>query len=78
MKTILSLLIGLLLTASLSASVRAFEKGACEPDIEKYCKDVPIVGGKLKECLQKHIHELSDPCKANLLDLYLEKKQQGK
>jgi hypothetical protein len=41
----------------------------CAPDIEKFCKDVPIGGGRIQACLEKHEKELSPECAARHQDL---------
>ena len=48
-----------------------FQQGArtrdvCKSDIEKFCKDTPHGGGKVKLCLQEHQADLSPDCKAQL------------
>ncbi|MFO1463973.1 MAG: cysteine rich repeat-containing protein [bacterium] len=75
MKNLIIAALGLVITASLAPLAHAFEFGACKKDIEKYCKDAGIEGGALKTCLHQHLAQLSDPCKANLVDIWLEKKQ---
>lgn len=61
--------------ALFAPAAQAFDPGACHPDIEKFCKNEKIADGELKACLKKHLAQLSDPCKANLVDLWLEKKR---
>ncbi len=34
-----------------------------------------LIIAALKTCLHQHLAQLSDPCKANLVDIWLEKKQ---
>jgi hypothetical protein len=38
---------------------------ACKDDIAKFCKDVRG-GGKVRDCLNQHVSELSDACKTEL------------
>lgn len=75
MKKVATLVLSAITLTLLATSAQAFDPGACHPDIEKYCKNEKIVDGELKACLKKHLAELSDPCKANLVDLWLEKKK---
>lgn len=75
MKIFASLLLGAITLSLLAAAAHAFEAGACHEDIEKYCKNEKVMDGELKACLKKHLQELSDPCKANLVDVWLEKKK---
>lgn len=35
---------------------------ACQGDLKKLCKDVPMNGFKIAQCLQEHEAELSKPC----------------
>jgi len=58
------------------AGAHAFNEGACAEDAGKYCKGVPAAGGKLKECMIKHRSELSNACKANLLDVLVKEREQ--
>jgi len=39
-------------------------KAACQPDVEKFCANVPQGGGQIRDCLRQHQNELSDACKA--------------
>jgi hypothetical protein len=39
---------------------------ACESDVQQFCKDVRLGGGRLAQCLQQHMSELSSTCKAEL------------
>ena len=62
------IIFALLTTALLAQPALAWNKGACKADADKLCKDVPMAGGKLKKCLKEHEPQLTDACKANLLD----------
>jgi hypothetical protein len=42
---------------------------ACGADVEKYCKDVPVGGGRRYKCLKDHENELSAPCKKHIADV---------
>jgi hypothetical protein len=37
-------------------------RGACKPDVEKFCKDIKPGGGRIWTCLKSHEAELSQPC----------------
>jgi Cysteine rich repeat len=39
---------------------------ACQSDVQQFCKDVRLGGGRLAQCLQQHASELSPSCKAEL------------
>jgi Cysteine rich repeat len=45
----------------------AARQGPCAADIEKLCKDVPRGGAAIRQCLKEHQADLSDTCKARLL-----------
>ena len=75
MKKVATFVLSVITLSLLATGAQAFDPGACHPDIEKYCKNEKIADGELKACLKKHLAELSDPCKANLVDLWLEKKK---
>ena len=75
MKSISFLLFGILSLTLVASTAQAFQMGACHDDIEKYCKGVKLKDDGMKDCLKKHLAQLSDPCKANLVDIYIEKKK---
>jgi Cysteine rich repeat. len=54
--------VGLGLCASASAQTAA-EREACEADYQKFCSSVVPGGGRIVECLSKHLDELSPACK---------------
>ena len=35
---------------------------ACEADRKQFCRDVPLGGGAMLQCLESHAQEVSDPC----------------
>jgi len=37
---------------------------ACQSDVKKFCKDAPLIGFRIAQCLQEHEAELSKPCLA--------------
>ena len=39
-----------------------FISPACQADFKKFCKDVPMKGLSIAQCLQEHLAELSKPC----------------
>jgi hypothetical protein len=39
---------------------------ACEPDVQKFCKDAKPGGGRILRCLGEHEAELAPACKAAL------------
>ena len=55
----------------------AFEPGACKADEAKYCKDAPTANDGKKKCMKEHMSQLSDACKANILDVAVEKKEKS-
>ena len=38
------------------------QKGACRPDVEKFCQGIKPGGGRIWACLKSHEAELSQPC----------------
>jgi hypothetical protein len=42
------------------------KNGACKTDKVKFCKDVKAAGGKVGDCLKKHIEEVAPSCKDSL------------
>ncbi len=40
--------------------------GACKGDVEKFCKDVKVGEGRMRQCLREHRSELSDQCKERI------------
>ena len=55
----------LLLPSSMASSVEL--TGACLKDAKAQCPDVQPGGGKIRDCLNTHIADLSDDCKAVLV-----------
>ena len=39
---------------------------ACQGDVQQFCQDVRLGGGRLAQCMQQHASELSPSCKAAL------------
>jgi hypothetical protein len=55
------------------ADVRA----ACAADLQKLCPDAkPGPGGGLRECVQAHFNDLSDPCKQAIMAMRQQMQQQ--
>ena len=42
----------------------AAEREACQADFEKYCPGVQPGGGRVLECLGKHLDQLTPQCKS--------------
>jgi len=42
---------------------------ACGADVEKYCKDVPVGGGRRYRCLKEHEKDLSEPCRKHIAEV---------
>ena len=61
-------LIGLVMIAFLLPSGAALAKNPCKEDRDKFCADVKAAGGKVAECLEKRINELSAECKEKLTE----------
>jgi hypothetical protein len=53
-----------------SVAQTAAERAACQADFEKFCAGVEPGGGRVVECLAKHLNELTPQCqtvvKANM------------
>lgn len=41
---------------------------ACAPEIEKYCANIERGPGRMRTCLEGHVSELSDACKARVAE----------
>ena len=46
----------------------ALAKNPCKDDRDKFCADVKAAGGKVAECLEQHVKELSPDCKEKLAE----------
>ncbi|HSD11667.1 MAG TPA: cysteine rich repeat-containing protein [Candidatus Binatia bacterium] len=55
---------GLVVVAMATAAPAQPQGRPCEPDIQKLCKGVPFGGGKVRDCLNEHLKDLSPGCKA--------------
>ena len=54
----------LLVCFSFSAHAGLFDaRKACEPDVQKFCKDIVPGGGRIIKCLKEHAADLSADCK---------------
>ena len=58
MRYLTALMIGVLIPTAVIA------KGECKDDRKKFCKDVMEAKGDVGGCLDKHMAELSEACKA--------------
>jgi hypothetical protein len=54
----------LALTIGAARAQTAAEREACMADFEKYCPGVQPGGGRVLECLSKHLDQLIPQCKA--------------
>ena len=64
MKMVLSVLgLALGLSAGAAMAQTAAEREACQADFEKYCASVQPGGGRVVECLSKHLDQLTPQCK---------------
>lgn len=44
---------------------------ACKGDIKKFCSNVPVGDGRVKNCMKSHLPELSEQCKEALFQAWL-------
>ncbi len=54
--------------SSLSYAQEINKKGACNADIEKFCKDVQPGQGRIVNCMQQHEAELSAACRDQIAE----------
>ena len=59
--SVLGLAFGLGVGAAIAQT--AAEREACQADFEKYCPGVEPGGGRVVECLSKHLDQLTPQCK---------------
>ena len=65
MKVFLSVLgLALALGPGAAMAQTAAEREACQADFEKYCPGVEPGGGRVLECLGKHLDQLTPQCKS--------------
>ena len=65
MKMVLSVFcLAIGLSAGGAMAQTAAEREACQADFEKYCAGVQPGGGRVVECLSKHLDQLTPQCKA--------------
>ena len=64
MKMVLSVLgLAMGLSVGVASAQTAAEREACQADFEKYCAGVQPGGGRVVECLSKHLDQLTPQCK---------------
>ncbi|MBX3028318.1 cysteine rich repeat-containing protein [bacterium] len=44
---------------------------ACKADIDQFCSNVPVGGGRVKQCMKSHLSQLSEQCKEALFQAWL-------
>jgi len=54
----------LMLSSGGAVAQTAAEREACQADYEKYCAGVQQGGGRIIECLSKHLDQLTPQCKS--------------
>jgi len=47
---------------------------ACQADMAKFCSDVHAGGGRRMQCFKEHRDQLSDGCKAALMEMRAERR----
>lgn len=52
----------LIALSSMAVAQTPAEMAACKPDYEKYCAGVQPGGGRIVQCLAKHLKQLSPDC----------------
>jgi hypothetical protein len=53
-----------MLSSGAAVAQTAAEREACQADYEKYCAGVQQGGGRIIECLSKHLDQLTPQCKS--------------
>ncbi len=66
---IIAATITLCLTLVGAESAFAQGPGACQGDIQQFCKDVQQGGGRIAKCLKQHKKELSPECKTRIVEV---------
>lgn len=56
------LFLGAMCLAGPAMAQTAAERAACQSDFEKYCPGVEPGGGRVVECLAKHMSDLTAAC----------------
>lgn len=44
---------------------------ACKSDIDRFCSNVPVGGGRVKQCMKSHLSQLSEQCKEAMFQAWL-------
>lgn len=54
----------LVLSTGAAVAQTAAQREACQADYEKYCPGVEPGGGRILECLSKHLDQLTPQCRS--------------
>lgn len=52
----------MLWSSNATAQEKSVLGGSCVPDLEKLCPGIPPGQGRLRDCMKKHIKDVSTPC----------------
>lgn len=65
MKSIVAMAAAAIVLSTVAAAAQtAAEREACQADYEKFCAGVQQGGGRIMQCLSKHLDQLTPECKS--------------
>jgi hypothetical protein len=73
MVLVVALLFGLV--PSIAQAQEINRRGPCRADIEKFCKDVKPLQGRVVKCMREHEGELSQACKNHIAEAKEQQKE---
>jgi len=66
MKRLNLVILAFFILSAFPLNLGAFTKGACKPDVKKFCPGMGFDKPKIEKCIYEHRDEVSAACEANI------------